>query len=823
MLQANNLRWAEQQRASQATSAVEFYAASIGFLRRQFAIIVATFLVSLGIGVVYIFLCQPYYSGRAILIVDAPKTQFFQSQSPLGDAPIDSATVDTQIQILTSDDIVLSVIKELHLDEDPEFVSAGGGALSAVIDAVKAVLPGSAETSVATPTEYHALQAFHQRLKVKRVALTYAIEIIFESRTPYRAAQIANALADAFEVSAFEAKYQIKGRAAEWLQDRLRELRDQASNAERAVVDYKAQNHIVDTGGRLMNQQQLADLNSELIQARASTAEAKARFDRVRQIVASGDIDPDATATATVTDTLHNEVINKLRTQYLDNERRAADWAAKYGAGHLAVVGLRNQMVELRHNIFEELKRAAESYKNDFAIAEARAESIQNSLDRMVTDSHATDAARITLRNLEGSAQTYRDVYDTFLQRYTESVQQQSSPVSESRLITHARPPLTKSWPKRLLILAIAALGGVIFGGGIAMLRDISDRVFRTTAQIGEHLQADCLAVIPLVSEVIEPRLFDKPNTQSALVPASPAQESNWSRAVSLLQLLFTSVTQSIVGQWRRVLQWMFSFTALRGQRLPALEDRPRRRRRRRTLKRDRSVCWTVTHSPFSRFSESIRAVKVAADINVVKSSKTIGVTSALPNEGKSTVALSLGTLITQGGGRAVLVDCDLRNPALSRMLTPDAKAGLLEIVSGKTTLEDVLWHEPVTGLAFLPVALKSRVAHSTEILASTETRELFERLRGLFDYVIIDLSPLAPVVDVRVTTHLVDSFLFVVEWGRTKIDVAQLALSSARGVCDNLLGIVLNKADMKLFGRYANYQGNYYNNAYYGRYGYTD
>ena len=152
----------------------------------------------------------------------------------------------------------------------------------------------------------------------------------------------------------------------------MRELREQTSDFEHAVVDYKAEHNIVDTGGRLMNEQQLAELNSELIQARASTAEAKARLDRVQQIVASGDVDPEATATATVADTLHNDVINKLRGQYLDNERRAADWAVKYGAGHLAVVGLRNQMAELRHNIFEELKRAAESYKNDYAIAKAR-------------------------------------------------------------------------------------------------------------------------------------------------------------------------------------------------------------------------------------------------------------------------------------------------------------------------------------------------------------------------------------------------------------------------------------------------------------------
>ncbi len=806
MLQTNNQRWAEHQRSSHIHSAAEFYAAGIGYLRRQYISIILTLLVSLALGVVYILFCQPYYSGTAILIVDAPKTQFFQSQSSFADTPIDSSTVDTQIQILKSDDLALSVIKELHLDDDPEFVSSNGP-LGMIVGALGAILPAGRELSNEHSAEYRALQMFQKRLKVTRVALTYAIEIHFESPNPYRAAQIANTIADRYEISAFEAKYQIKGRAAEWLQDRLKELREQASNSERAVVDYKAKNHIVDTGGRLMNEQQLAELNSELIQARASTAEAKARLDRVQQIVASGDLDPDATATATVTDTLHNEVINKLRSQYLETERRAADWTAKYGAGHLAVVGLRNQMAELRHNIFEELKRAGESYRNDYAIAKARSESIQNSLEQLVAEAHSTDDARIALRNLQSSAQTYRDAYDSFLQRYTESIQQQSSPVSESRLITHARPPLSKSWPKSMLIMGIASLGGLIFGAAIGMLRDVSDRVFRTTAQIGEHLQADCLSVVPLVNEVAGPVSLQKVRAGSSLA-GSPAQRTGWYAVLGFLPSVATNTTA------------LFRATVL--GRSPQ-DDLRRRRRRRRTLRRDKTVCWTVTNAPFSRFSESIRAVKVAADINAVKSNKAIGITSALPNEGKSTVALSLATLIAQGGGRAVLVDCDLRNPALSRMLTPDAKAGLLEIIAGKTGLEDVLWREPGTNLAFVPTAPKSRVANSSDILASKETRDLFDRLRSSYDYVIVDLSPLAPVVDVRVATNLVDSFLFVVEWGRTKIDVAQFALSNARGVHDNLLGIVLNKADMKAFGRYANYQGNYYHNEYYGRYGYTD
>ena len=495
MLQITNQHHTQtEERLWEPASAAEFYAATMGFLRRQLTPILFGLLLCLAAGAAYILTTEARYTGHAILIVETPKLPLFQSQAAY--ATPDPASIETQLAILNSDDIALSVIKDLRLDEDAEFVSPTSRILRAIKAAVYAVLPLGAQRSTHNSPEYTALETFQRRLKVKRVALTYAIEINFDSRNAYRAAQIANAIADAYELNAFQAKYQVTDRAAKWLQDRLQDLREQASNAERAVVDYKTKNNIIDTGGRLMNEQQLAEFNSELLQARTATAEAKAKLDRVQQIVASGDIDPDAADTATVADTLHNDVIAKLRTQYFDNERRADEWAAKYGSGHLAVVELRKRMAQIRHNVFDELKRTAESYKSGYAIAKAREESIQQSLDRMASQSHATDEARITLRNLKSDAQTSRDLYDNFLQRYMQSVQQQSSPVSDSRLITHARPPLIKSWPRPLLIMALASLGGLIFGAAAGMLQDISDRVFRTTNQVGKHLNADCIAVI---------------------------------------------------------------------------------------------------------------------------------------------------------------------------------------------------------------------------------------------------------------------------------------------------------------------------------------
>ena len=794
MLQFNNKSQLADQQSSavpELVSPAQLYASAIGFVRRQYSVIVFVSFLSLVLGTVYIFTSTPRYTAHAILVIDTHKPQFLQSEPQTSAAPIESAAVDTQIEILNSENVALSVIKDLRLNEDPEFVSPNAGLLGAIANlatgAVNAFIPS--QTASEPSSEYllirRALRTFQEHLKVKRIGLTYAIEIDFDSLSPDRSAQIANAVADAYVVDSLEAKYQITRRAAVWLQDRLKELREQSSEAERAVVAYKSKNNIVDTGGELMNEQQLAEINSDLIQARAATAEAKARFDRVQQILGTGDIDPDAASTATVADTLHNDVITKLREQYLEIEARESLWAAKYGANHLAVVNLRNQMGELRRSIYEELKRTAETYQSDYEIAKKREESIQKSLSQIVSESQTTNEAQVTLHNLQSNAQTYRAIYDNFLQRYMESVQQQSFPISDSRVITQATAPLVKSSPKTLLVIALASLGGLIFGAGIGMLRDIADRVFRTTTQVREHLHVECIALVPEVKDGVKSiaptsTLPTKLGTSSS--SGKPTRTSS-SRAAKDLK-----------------------------------KSGPR------IIVREASVRWTVTDSPLSRFTEAIRAIKIAVDLGSTdNANKIIGIASSLPNEGKSTISLSLAQLIAHSGGRAILVDCDLRKPALSRALAPDAKAGLLEIVAGKATFEDVLWVEPTTNLAFLPTILPSRFVHTSEILASDATRKMFDRLREAYDYVIVDLSPLAPVVDVRVVTPLMDSFVFVVDWGRTKIDVVEHALSTTRGVYDNLLGVVLNKVDMNALGRYETYHGSYYDSRYYAHYGYTD
>ena len=794
----------------------------VGFIRRQFFVILFVTILTTALGAVYLITARPSFSAQAQLMIDTRKVQIFQQQSILGDIPVDTAQVESQVEVLKSENIASVVIKNLHLTEDPEFVGRGGGLLGALFTAVFNQF-GFGDRAPLSEFELFrsATASFESRLSVKRIGLTYVIQIGFRSHNAERAAEIANAVADAYITDQLEAKYQATRRASVWLQDRIKELRDQVSGAEQAVVEFKTKNNIVSTGPTdsnrpLLNQQQVTELSSQLTIARAQTAETLARLDRINSVLAT-DL-PSASLGATVTDTLKNEVVTKLRSQYLDLAAREADWSARYGRDHLAVVNLRNQMREIRGSIFDELKRLGETYKSDYEIAKQREQSVRKELDLAVSQSQATDVRSVTLRQLQSTAQTYKTIYDNFLQRYMEAVQQQSFPNTEARVISSASRPLGKSSPKALLVLTVACLGGATLGFGIGVLRDMSDRVYRSGDQIESGLRIDCIALVPLLtadkdSDKLEskPKQIEKRSFASSLLhPSSKTAQSSPLNSDINAVSLSADGNSSLSDQDTKV--------------AAPLQNDGRKSSSRRKIVRDDHSIWAVVDAPLSRYTEAIRSIKLANDLSaMVKTSRIVGLTSALPNEGKSTIAFSLAQLMSQVGARTILVDCDLRNPSLSRTLAPRAKIGLIDVIAEKAELEEAILHEPSTNLVFLPGVVKHRLVHSIEILTSTPLKKLFEKLRERYDYVVVDLPPLAPVVDVRAATHLVDLFVFVIEWGRTKIDVVEHALEQAHGVYDNLLGVVLNKVDMNSFGRYASNREEFYYNKHYARYGYTE
>lgn len=839
--------------ASDSISASEALQAIVSFFRRQSSIFLFTILLTTALGVIYLVTARPMFTGQAQLLLDTHTVQALQAPRQLPFNPVEPQ-VESQVGLLKSENIASAVIEKLHLAQDSEFIKPGGGLLAAIFSFVSGEF-GSADQ--AAPSEFEvsrrAMGAFTRRLTVTRIPQSYIIQIDFQSYDAEHAAQIANAIADAYIVDQLEAKYKATRQAGGWLQDRIKELRTQVADAERAVVQFKTKHNIVSTGGGadrpLLNQQQVNELSSQLTIARANTAEARARLDRINS-VNKADLSvqslPDASFGATVTDTLKNEIVTKLWGQYLDLAALERNFSAKYGPDHFAVVNLRDRMREIRTNISEELKRLGETFKSDYEIAKQRELALQKELAFAVSNSQLTDVNSIALTELDSTAQSSKRVYENYLRRYMESVQEESFPVSDARLISPATRPLSKSSPKAFIVLPVAGLVGMVLGFGIGIWRDLSERVFRSIQQVESLLHATCIALVPLA----DPKR-QKSDASSSVPDATwRSQFETWvARSLSsayssvrsrLSESSFArslSSASSIVKHSLSLNLHSDAHGPSEAVEIPAsrsdqdtkidvltasvenAEKSPGRK-----IARNSRLLWSVVDAPLSRYSEAIRSIKLAIDMNgAFKANRVIGFTSSLPNEGKSTIAFSLAQLMAQVGTRTILVDCDLRNPSLSRALAPRAKRGLIDVLTDKVEFEKAIRRDPSTNMVFLPAVMKFRFANSNEILSSVPMKKLFEKLRESYDYIVVDLPPLAPIVDVRAATPIVDSFVFIIEWGQTKIGVVEHALGQAQEVYEHLLGVVLNKVDMKSFGRHAGDHESYYYNKQYRRYGYTE
>lgn len=788
----------EREKPEDSTSFSEILEQLAGFVRRQFPIFVFILASAIALGVVYLFTTPPSYTSHAMLLIDSSKIRILQKQdASLGDLPIDSAQVETQVEILKSENIGLSVVKDLKLSDDPEFTGPGGGLIGKILDLFLATATQS-ETGLIRK----ALATFLAKRTVARVGRTYVLDIGFTSLDSSRSATIANAVADAYIVDQLEAKYQATRRASGWLQDRIKELRNQASSADRAVLDYKEKNNIVAVGGnsggnspRLLGEQQLEELNTQLGTARAAAEEAKARLERITEVLKK-DV-PEAT----VTDSLHSEVINRLRNNYLDLAAKESIWSVRYGPNHLATVNLRTQMAELRRSILDELGRIAQGYKSDYEIAKSRADGLERNLENLVANSQVINRDRLGLTDLESTAKVYHTIYDNFLQRYMEAIQQQSFPITEARVISAAAPPQRKSAPLMPVVLGVASAIGLLLSFGAAFLREVVDQVFRTPRQVEANLNTQCLVVL---QRLVDPKSskgkrsvavgFGNHRVQSEAKPALVGGGPELNNPSILPELAPSVVNRSSSNDYRI------------GHSEKAAANR--------AIVPIRPFLRQVIVEPLSTFAEAFRSIKVAADVS---GSRVIGITSTVPGEGKSTISSNLAGLIAHTGKRMILLDGDLRNPSLTRGLAPSSKVGLLEVLNGEIALDAAVYVDAETGLRFLPSVVSSRVDYTNEILASDTFKTFVEGLRKDYDYVIIDLSPVAPVVDVRATTQIIDSYIYVVEWGKTKVSLVQQQLSSFPELYDRLLGVVLNKADIRVLARYETYYGSYHYKNYYG------
>lgn len=693
-------------------------------------IIIGTAALVIALVTIIVTQLTPLYSATAVVMLDERKNNVTDATAVLSGLTANQSTIQNQVQILTSLELAGRVVDKLKLDQNPEFNPAP----TAWATILKYLNPlhwfssneqTQADAQGINLARSNLLHHFLSRLSVDPIGLSTAMNVSFESESPTTATRIANAIANAYVEDQLEAKFDATQKATDWLSKRISELSQQAQTADSAVQQYKASHNITSTGnGGTVIDQQIADINTQLIQAKADLAEKRANYDRLSALARAG-------RAADAAQVVASPLIGVLRGQEADLTRKIANLSTKYGPRHPKMIDLKAQKADLDSKIGQEVQRIVDSVKNEVDVGNAHVASLEESLKQVETQGSGQNQAQVQLTALQSAATSARSMYEAFLGRLGQTEGQQGIQTPDARVISSAEVPQSPSFPRKRLAIGLSIPAGLMLGLMLAFAAERLDTGFRTSAQVEDLLG------LPVLSTVPEIKSDDK----------SPVQ------AVDL-----------------------------------------------------------VVDKPMSSFAESIRGVHLGLMLsNVDDRPKVVVVTSSVPSEGKTTVALSLARLAARSGLKTIIVDGDLRRPNVAKAAGGnDYEAGLIEVLMESQPLDACIQQDLRSDACILPCL--HTPPSPADLLTSAAMERLVSNLSQVFDLVIIDSAPVLPVHDTKILSRLADAMLFVVQWEKTPREAVVNAMRSLADIHAPVSGIVLARADNERF-RYYSYGYQSYSN----------
>jgi uncharacterized protein involved in exopolysaccharide biosynthesis len=401
---------------------------------------------------------RPLYTSEARILIENDVSPFTRAAGEQGRDQVqvlDEQAVQSQVQVLTSRDLALEVVQSLDLVHNQQFAQDAG------VSVFKRLLNSLGLGRGTDKSEQEkAADAFIEHLSVYVLNKSSVIAVDYTSGDPELAAKAANALADAYIEWQRKAKIDQTKDATNWLSSQIDELRKRTSDSEAAVEQFRASNGLYEGSNNVtLGAQQLSELNSQLILAKAQQSEAEARARLIKQMLAgNGDID----ATPEV---LKSELISRLVEQRVQVQRQLAELSATLLPSHPRIKQLNSELADVRTQIRDEATKIVKSLENEAEVAKAREISLRNSLNEAKTQSAGQGDAEIKLRALEREAKANRDLLESYLARYQDASgrHEMGAVPANATIVSRAHDSTTPSFPKRgqisaLVMAAIALL-----------------------------------------------------------------------------------------------------------------------------------------------------------------------------------------------------------------------------------------------------------------------------------------------------------------------------------------------------------------------------
>ena len=715
-------------------------AAALGAMwRRKWLLAFITLSVSLPAAATIMSL-PPYYDAQASLLIDTKRSSYADQQSASqasGGSP-DVISISTQADILRSPSMAVSVVERLDLIHVPEFqrlLDASSAPLANVTSRLLSLF--GVVQSVApelSDTERRQLVAgmLLGKVSIGNNGKSYLIDIHARTGNPDLSASIANTYADAYLDFNRKLKTESIRRANGLLDEQIVPLQDRVSKAERAVEQFRQQkgliaNHSSESHANLgygatIADQQLAEVDTQLIDASGDVAQRQASLRAVQSALRVGGIDA-------LPQVVTSPLIQSLRQQEADLSSKEASLEETALGNNPALQAAQASSARLRQRITSEINKIVSSLTNDLNAAQVRQASLQQRVAQLQSQVAGQSQANVSLIQLESEAQTARAVYQDYLSRFEQTSAQGALQEPEADLISPAQTPITKSGPARGQLILLSVVGAGIAASVLALVLERIRSGIRSPEQLEAETGLYSLGFVPRVRGGVRRAV-------------GTGRRSIYTEAVSLVNNLL-------------------------------------------------------------QFGEPRYRARVVL------------ITSASPQEGKTFFAASLAAGVGQDGGRALLIDCDLRRPSVAKTLGLSDRAVGSPALSGSNRA--VLTQEVLRGLDVITFPVRQGEQHG--IFDNNQIRSLIDDAKERYDLVVLDAPPVLAFADAPVLSLCADGAIVVVRWGRTSTKAIGNALKALRAYNVRVLGGVVTQVKTRgltssdgshaqIYRNYSNYFG---------------
>jgi capsular exopolysaccharide synthesis family protein len=689
-----------------------------------------------------VFSMDNVYNARAVLDVEPPGADTVGLRDASANPANTPGYLETQTEILNSDGLALSVVDQLHLDQNPTFMKQT--LIQRAIVGIVSLFSSANKNGAQRDTD-RILTIFHKNMSVGQVKGSQLVEVQFESADPQLAAEIVNTTVNQYLDKTFRSRYEATTRAAQSITPRLQDLQNSVKQSTDALLDFQKKHEGAQLGssapmigdgttqfasasGGNPIATRVGGLNQQLTQAMGE----RLQYESFMKQIKSGNVD-------SLPQMKDNVLIQGLTSRLVDSRAQLAQALSIYGNNNPQVRKLEGESGEISKQLDAERARIGNQIQSAYASAQNREQLIRNALKDMKGDLDRSNADVVQYDALKREADANANLYTTLSARTKELALSGSLSAGNIRVLDDARAPIKPDGPHRFRILAVGAMFG-LFGGVI--LAFAAEQMNDTISSVEDFRRWSGLPTLAMVPQIAVP------NGKAAIPGRKP--------------------TRMLPGG-----------TAIASMRMKGLKF--------------------LTDNPNSPEAEAIRNLETSIRIplSADRQTQTILITSALPGEGKTTVATNLALALSRHGNTC-LIDGDFRHPSITSSFGLTLRTGMQDLLTNPATL----LAEALKPLAEVPnltvLGVGNRASNSLECLTSPRMGDLVTELRKKYDYIVIDSPPIIPFSEGRWLSTISDASIVVARCDSTTRGAVMFSLEILEDLKATVLGVVLNGVDLK-------------------------